>query len=397
MTTLLNSPDQTSANTMDGTPVTPEVIGAADNALAPISPRCAVMLLLDTSHTMYLGTALRDLHQSLHVFLGAIAQNAFRGASIDVAAVGMGDDLRMLDSFRPLAESRLAGLTIRPKGSSPLGGALRLALEGLDRQEARYRAAGQTVMTPQLFILTDGLSTDDCSAEVGEVQRRVAGGALSVHAIALGPRADRAVLAALAGGNVLNPLGVDMAGAFQAAGADFSMRYEKTTADAFRRRAASARVSGDYFQSHTFFIDGTNLIYWPAGDGVSLAPVLALARELKARGADYRVFFDASTRHKLRERGAPGEDTAYEELLRIRADRFREVPAGNEADAFLLMSAEPAPDAVVVSQDLFRDRAAIHPWIREPGRHLAGMMLDGELLFPDIGLRIPVGGVPAAA
>ena len=103
----------------DETPVT---------ALEPIMPHCAVMLVLDTSHSMYKGTALADLHRSLGAFVGAIGANAFRGAAVDVAAVGMGDDLRVLDDFHPFASSRLGSMRIRPKGDSPLGGALRLAL-----------------------------------------------------------------------------------------------------------------------------------------------------------------------------------------------------------------------------------------------------------------------------
>ena len=361
-----------------------------------ITPRCAVMLLLDTSHTMYLGTALRDLHRSLGTFLGAAGRDTFRGTAVDVAAVGMGDDLRLLDTFHPLAESRLAGLVIRPKGSSPLGGALRLALGELDRQTARYRADGQAAIVPQLVVLTDGLSTDDCSAEVAEVRGRVARGVLNVHAIALGPGANHGVLAALAGRNVLNPLGGDMTGAFRAAGTDFSARYEKSAAHLMRARALCANVSGEYFRRHVFFVDGTNLLYWGNGTKLSLAPILALAREFKALGAEYRIFFDASTPHKLRENGQPGDEPCYRDLLRARPDRFCEVPAGNEADAFLLMKAESVPNSVVVSQDLFRDRAGRHPWIREQGRHVAGMLLDGELLFPDIGLRIPVKGLNAA-
>ena len=67
------------------------------------------------------------------------------------------------------------------------------------------------------------------------------------------------------------------------------------------------------------------------------------------------------------------------------------MPAGTEADAFILMNADGNARSVVVSQDLFRDRAEVYPWVRNPSRHLTGMALDGALLFPAIGLRVPYG------
>jgi len=366
----------------DETPVT---------ALEPIMPHCAVMLVLDTSHSMYKGTALADLHRSLGAFVGAIGANAFRGAAVDVAAVGMGDDLRVLDDFHPFASSRLGSMRIRPKGDSPLGGALRLALGCLDRQEAAYRAAGVASVTPHLVVLSDGVSTDSCSAEVAEVRRRVASGVLCAHAIALGPNADRAALAEFAGANVLDPFGGDMSGAFAAAGRDLTRRYERATAAAFSSSASESADVGDYFRDHVFYVDGSNMLWWDSRNGLQLDVVLSFARELKARGADYRVFFDASAPHKLREKGHPGDERRYEEILRQRPDRFVQVPAGTEADAFILMNADGNARSVVVSQDLFRDRVDVYPWVRNPSRHLTGMALDGALLFPAIGLRVPYG------
>ena len=364
---------------------------APANALVPTMPHCAVVLVLDTSHSMYRGTALADLHRSVRAFLGAIGEHAFRGASVDVAAVGMGDDLRVLDDFQPFARSRLGTMRIRPKGDSPLGGALRLALACIDRQEAGYRAADVASVTPQLVVLSDGVSTDSYAAELAEVRRRVTAGELCVHAIALGPSADRAVLSALAGSNVFDPFGADMSGAFAAAGRDLTRRYEHAAAEAFSVSAPATAAGGDYFRDHVFYIDGSNLLWWDSRNGLRLDIVLSLARELKARGADYRVFFDASAPHKLREKGRPGDERRYEEILRQRPDRFVQVPAGTEADAFILMKADRDARAVVVSQDRFRDREAIYPWVRDPARCLTGMALDGMLLFPKIGLCVPYG------
>lgn len=362
-------------------------------ALEPIMPHCAVALVLDTSHSMYKGTALDDLHRSLAAFVGSVGENAFRGAAVDVAAVGMGDDLRVLEGFRPLASSGLGRLRIRPKGDSPLGGALRLALDCIDAKQAAYRAAGLSSVAPNIIVLSDGISTDSCAAELAEVRRRVASGALCVHAIALGPDADRAALAALAGANVLDPFGADMSGAFAHAGRDLVRRYERAAAYSFGQSAPKASPDADYFRSHFFCIDGTNMLFWNSRNrsAPQLDIVLAFARELKARGAGYRVFFDASTRHLLREKGCPGDEQRYMQILARRPDRFVQTPPKNQADPYILMDAENRANSVVVSQDCFRDRHDIFPWVRDHSRWLTGMVLDGVMLIPDIGLRIPVG------
>lgn len=355
-------------------------------ALVPYLPHCAVMLVLDTSHSMYRGRALYDLHRSVRAFFDSLAGNACKDAAVKVSAVGMGDDLRVLDAFRPYAESNLPGMRIRPKGDTPIGGALRLALAELDAEERRMTALGARTAPSQLILLSDGVSTDDFHAEADEIARRVSEGRLVARAIALGPSADRATLSRLSCGSVLDPSGLDMAGAFATAGADVSRNYGRVAAENVR----ASFVSGDerYYRSHRFLVDGTNMLHWDAHGGLRLDYVLSLARTLKTKNADYRVFFDATTPHKLREKGRLGDEQTFAAMVSKCPDRFVVVPAGTEADAFILMMADKDPDSVVISQDLFRDRQARYPWIRDHGRRIAGMAIDGELLFPGIGLSV---------
>ena len=352
-------------------------------------PRCAVMLVLDTSHSMYRGTALADLTRSVRAFCGVLGREAFAGASVEVAAVSMGDNLGLIAPFAPVESSPLRNFSVRPKGDTPIGGALRHALTEIDAQLSRWRADGRRTVTPQLVILSDGVSTDDFTGEAAEIRRRVTAGELAVRAIALGANADRAALAAIAGNEVLDPFGQDMTGAFNHAGVEVSRGYEREAAAAAVRSAAASQSSQG---GHTYLIDGTNLIFWDIRrSGLHLDYVLALARFLKDSGAKYRVFFDASTPYRLREKGAPGDEVRYRQALRARPDIFVEIPGGQQSDAYLLMQAANDPSAVVISNDRFRDREHLHPWLRDSARHVGGMMLDGVLCFPDLGWRVPVG------
>lgn len=352
-------------------------------------PRCAVMLVLDTSHSMYRGTALADLTRSVRAFCGVLGRQSFAGSTVEIAAVSMGDNLGLIAPFAPVESSPLRGFSVRPKGDTPIGGALRCALAELDAQTARWRAEGRRLATPQLIVLSDGVSTDDFTSEAAEIRRRVAAGRLCVRAIALGANADRVALASFAG-KVLDPFGKDMAGAFGSAGVEVSRGYEREAAAEAVETPSRPTPDG-----RTFLIDGTNLIYWDVRrSGLKLGYVLALARFLKATGVKYRVFFDASTPYRLREKGMPGDEARYRQALQARPDVFVEIPGGQQADAYLLMQAANDPSSVVISNDRFRDREHLYPWVRDPARRTGGMMLDGTLCFPDLGWRVPVG--PAA-
>ena len=85
-----------SSNGMAGMPEPrkEEILFPLENVL----PHCAVILVLDTSHSMW-GAGLRDMMRSLDHFYKTIQAEQFLNARIDIAAVSMGDNLRMLEEF----------------------------------------------------------------------------------------------------------------------------------------------------------------------------------------------------------------------------------------------------------------------------------------------------------
>lgn len=117
--------------------------------LANAMPHCPVVLVLDTSHSMW-GQGLTDMMASLKAFYKTIADIQFLNAEVDIAAVSMGDNLCMLEEFTPLHSSDLPNRSIRPKGDTPIGAALELAQEALQAQISRYQAAGIAFVTPRL-------------------------------------------------------------------------------------------------------------------------------------------------------------------------------------------------------------------------------------------------------
>ncbi len=199
---------------------------AGSTALAALVPHCAVMLVLDTSHSMW-GRGLQDMKQALAEFYGRMREAQFPGAFLDVAAVSMGENFGMLEDFVPVSESALLKVNIRPKGDTPIGAALSLALSRIHAREQEYRSRGLRVATPQLIVLTDGCNSSDEYAPVAsQIRRECEAGALECRAIAMGSAPDLAALRAFAGDKVVVPAFGGLCKSLEAAAEDVSTRYE---------------------------------------------------------------------------------------------------------------------------------------------------------------------------
>ena len=361
-------------------------------------PHCPVMIVLDTSHSMW-GRGMQDQQDALRAFHRTLGALEFSDSRIEIAAVGMGENLKVLQPFAPLAESNIAERAIRPKGDTPVGGALRLALGELRRRTDELRRAGEGVATPQLLVLSDGKSSDDFAAEADEIRREAAAGRLVCRAVATGESPDLAALARIAGENVDRPDYGRLRETFARIGEKVSQTYEDavpdilmaetraTSSGTYVEESAAPGVASGRLSGRTVLVDGTNVCFWGRNcSTASLAPVLALGRALDAEGADWQACFDASTRHHLAKSGT-GDENAYEDLLRNRPERFAEAPGGICADAFLLQAAAADPNAVIVSNDFYRDHAQEYPFVRDRSRFFRGGVFRDQLCIPNLGIR----------
>ena len=315
-------------------------------------PHCPVIMVLDMSHSMW-GQGLADLKQSLDEFSRIMCQETFQDALIDVETIRMGESFGVLESFAPIRNSILNGMEIRPKGDTPLGASLELALAELKKQLAAYRSSGINFVQPQMIVLSDGKSSDDFSKPAQEIVDMVRDGKLVCRAIALGADPDYDALRKFAGNEVLASAGTSMKESFRTVGRAVSQEYEEKAEEAIANEfdvtpCAPPRTG------RMFLLDGSNIMYWNHRNGVSLNCIHAITDYLKSQGEDFMVFFDATTPHVLKKK-QPAEQAAYESWLQTDPEHFTQVPAGTCADVFLLEEAEANPESIIMTQDLFRD------------------------------------------
>ena len=122
-------------------------------------------------------------------------------------------------------------------------------------------------------------------------------------------------------------------------------------------------------------IDGSNLMYW-RDNQPDLTPVRAAARACEAKGYKVGVIFDANAGYRLYNRFMPAHRLSPE--LGLPQDQVFVVPKGEQADPFLLNFASEE-NAILLSNDRFRDRISGYPQLNTPGRLVRGHWDQGEI------------------
>ena len=121
-------------------------------------------------------------------------------------------------------------------------------------------------------------------------------------------------------------------------------------------------------------IDGANVAYEErsAGGKPKLSNLLKVKRELEERGCEALIIVDASLKYDI-------DDQTQLETL-IRSQQVRQVPAGTDADYFIIQFADQL-DARVVTNDRYKDYAQQYPWLTQ--RRMPYMIVKGEVVLYD--------------
>src|SRR5215207_4145519 len=124
----------------------------------------------------------------------------------------------------------------------------------------------------------------------------------------------------------------------------------------------------------TVVIDGANVAYEErsAGGKPKLSNLLRVRRELEERGQEAVIIVDASLKYDI-------DDQSQLETL-IRSQQVRQVPAGTDADYFIIQFADQF-DARVITNDRYKDYLEQYPWITD--RRLPYMIVEGEVVLYD--------------
>jgi uncharacterized protein YegL len=144
-------------------------------------PRCPCLLLLDVSGSMQ-GAALQELNAGLSTFKDELASDSLAMKRVEVGIVTFGPvkvetPFTGAESFYPP--------TLSAQGDTPMGSAIRQALDLVKQRKKEYRDNGIPYYRPWIFMITDGGPTDEwhtaaAAVREGEAQKSFAFFAIGV-------------------------------------------------------------------------------------------------------------------------------------------------------------------------------------------------------------------------
>jgi uncharacterized protein YegL len=119
-------------------------------------PRCACLLLLDTSGSMH-GRPIAELNAGLVTLKDELMADAMAVQRVEIGVISFGpvrvhSDFQSPDTWSPPH--------LEASGDTPMGAAIEQGLQMLDARKQVYKQSGITYYRPWVFLITDGGPTD---------------------------------------------------------------------------------------------------------------------------------------------------------------------------------------------------------------------------------------------
>ncbi len=171
--------------------------GGAEFADNP-EPRCACLLLLDTSSSMR-GTPLQQLNDGLIAFKHELSADPLAMKRVEIGVVSFGpvevvSDFQTPDLFHPPS--------LAAAGDTPTGAAIVRGLELVRQRKDAYRTNGISYYRPWIFLITDGVPTDSWDRAASLIREGEAAKSFSFFAVGV----DGADMSTLSRISVREPL-----------------------------------------------------------------------------------------------------------------------------------------------------------------------------------------------
>ena len=120
-------------------------------------PRCACVLLLDTSGSMH-GSPIRALNEGIRAFKEELENDSLASLRVETAIVSFDSSVQLVQDFATV--DALATPELDASGITSTASAVNQAIDMVEERKKTYRDAGIQYYRPWIVLITDGASTD---------------------------------------------------------------------------------------------------------------------------------------------------------------------------------------------------------------------------------------------
>ena len=179
----------------------------ADN----LEPRCACVLVLDTSGSMK-GLPIQKLNEGYKLFINTLKKDNLSSLRIELCVLACGGGVKLVQDFTTV--DRVSVKPFLSDGDTPMGEAITTAVAKVTERKKVYRTNGIQYYRPWVFMITDGEPTDEWKRAVTLIHEQEKGRHLSFFAVGV-EGANMHILNQISVRKVVQLRGLNFAGMFE--------------------------------------------------------------------------------------------------------------------------------------------------------------------------------------
>jgi uncharacterized protein YegL len=170
--------------------------------------RAPLVLVLDCSGSMLDDNKIILLNEGLKTLESELKNDpiAARCGRVLVISFGGDNNVEIMGDWTDAMD--FAPPDLKAGGMTPLGAAMRCALDEIESQKSQMRSAGVSYKRPIIMLLSDGEPTDEWQQVAAECKNAEAAHKVNVMAIGIGSQANRDTLGAFSNKGALNLSGL---------------------------------------------------------------------------------------------------------------------------------------------------------------------------------------------
>lgn len=201
-----------------------------------LEPRCACVLLLDTSGSMK-GDPIQKLNEGYKLFLKTLKKDALAVLRVELCVVAYGGGVKVVQDFMTI--DRVSTKPFLSDGDTPMGEAITTTVAKVTERKKVYRTNGIRCYRPWVFMITDGEPTDEWKGAATLIHEQEKGKHLSFFAVGV-EGANMNILNQISTRKAVRLQGLNFAGMFEWLSASLSAVTESNPDEDVRTQSVDS-------------------------------------------------------------------------------------------------------------------------------------------------------------